>query len=141
MLIFGHLPQDNDYLLILFIFFLGNLLVIFVVIMHRRMRTITNFFLTNLAVADLCVGLFCVYQNLSLYLTTHWAFGDFLCKMYHFVHSLSYTASIAILIVISVERYVAIVHPMLSKQVCIHILYILLKVQCSDRNSISYTTF
>ncbi|XP_035218203.1 trissin receptor-like [Stegodyphus dumicola] len=97
--------------------FFGNLLVIFVVIMHRRMRTITNFFLTNLAVADLCVGLFCVYQNLSFYLTTHWAFGEFLCKMYHFIHSLSYTSSIAILIVISVERYVAIVHPMLSKQV------------------------
>ncbi|GBM17742.1 Trissin receptor [Araneus ventricosus] len=95
----------------------GNLLVMIVVIMHRRMRTITNFFLTNLAVADLCVGLFCVYQNLSFYLTTHWAFGEFLCKMYHFIHSLSYTASIAILIVISVERYVAIVHPMLSKQV------------------------
>ncbi|XP_055928045.1 trissin receptor-like [Argiope bruennichi] len=97
--------------------FFGNLLVMIVVILHRRMRTITNFFLVNLAVADLCVGLFCVYQNLSFYLTSHWAFGNFLCKMYHFVHSLSYTASIAILIVISVERYVAIVHPMLSKQV------------------------
>ncbi|GFY73663.1 trissin receptor [Trichonephila inaurata madagascariensis] len=97
--------------------FSGNLLVMLVVIMHRRMRTITNFFLTNLAVADLCVGLFCVYQNLSFYLTSHWAFGEFLCKMYHFIHSLSYTASIAILTVISVERYVAIVHPMLSKQV------------------------
>lgn len=104
---------------------LGNLLVISVVAMHRRMRTVTNFFLTNLAFADLCVGLFCVYQNLSFYLTTHWAFGEFLCKMYHFIHSLSYTASIAILIVISVERYVAIVHPMLSKQVRIVIGFIL----------------
>lgn len=104
----------------------GNLLVMIVVIMHRRMRTITNFFLTNLAVADLCVGLFCVYQNLSFYLTTHWAFGEFLCKMYHFIHSLSYTASIAILIVISVERYVAIVHPMLSKQVSCKILQLVL---------------
>lgn len=108
-----------------FFLFLGNLLVISVVAMHRRMRTVTNFFLTNLAFADLCVGLFCVYQNLSFYLTTHWAFGEFLCKMYHFIHSLSYTASIAILIVISVERYVAIVHPMLSKQVCIVIDFIL----------------
>lgn len=106
-------------------FLLGNLLVISVVAMHRRMRTVTNFFLTNLAFADLCVGLFCVYQNLSFYLTTHWAFGEFLCKMYHFIHSLSYTASIAILIVISVERYVAIVHPMLSKQVRITIDFIL----------------
>lgn len=46
----------------------GNLLVILVVTLSRRLRSITNFFLANLAVADFCVGIFCVYQNLSLYL-------------------------------------------------------------------------
>ncbi|EEC07711.1 conserved hypothetical protein [Ixodes scapularis] len=97
--------------------FFGNLLVICVVILNRRMRTITNFFLTNLAVADLCVSMFCVYQNLFFYLTPHWVFGDFLCRMYFFVHGLSYTTSILILTVICVERYIAIVHPMWNKQV------------------------
>lgn len=38
------------------------------VTLSRRLRSITNFFLANLAVADLCVGMFCVYQNLSIYL-------------------------------------------------------------------------
>ncbi|KAL3208890.1 hypothetical protein MRX96_038522 [Rhipicephalus microplus] len=97
--------------------FFGNLLVIGVVIMNRRMRTTTNFFLTNLAVADLCVAMFCVYQNLFFYLTPQWVLGDFLCRMYFFVHGLSYTASILILTVICAERYLAIVHPMLNKQV------------------------
>ncbi|EEC11219.1 conserved hypothetical protein, partial [Ixodes scapularis] len=95
----------------------GNLLVVVVVVVHRRMRTITNFFLTNLAVADLCVGLFCVYQNLSIYLMDEWPLGDFLCRMYFFVQALSYTASVGILTVICVERYIAIVHPMWSKHV------------------------
>ncbi|KAK8776412.1 hypothetical protein V5799_030234 [Amblyomma americanum] len=81
------------------------------------MRTITNFFLTNLAVADLCVGLFCVYQNMSVYLMGEWPFGDFLCRMYFFIQALSYTASVGILTVICVERYIAIVHPMWSKHV------------------------
>ncbi|GBP64484.1 Trissin receptor [Eumeta japonica] len=45
-----------------------NLMVIFVVTLSRRLRSITNFFLANLAVADLCVGIFCVFQNLSMYL-------------------------------------------------------------------------
>jgi hypothetical protein len=49
-------------------FFTGNLLVILVVTLSRRLRSITNFFLANLAVADFCVGIFCVYQNLSSYL-------------------------------------------------------------------------
>jgi hypothetical protein len=48
----------------------GNLMVIFVVTFSRRLRSITNFFLANLAVADLCVGVFCVYQNLSTYLVS-----------------------------------------------------------------------
>lgn len=39
-----------------------------------------------------------------------------MCKMHHFVQAMSYTASITILTVISLERYVAIIHPMRSKQ-------------------------
>ena len=50
----------------------GNLMVILVVTISRRLRSITNFFLANLAVADLCVGVFCVYQNLSTYLAARW---------------------------------------------------------------------
>ena len=37
--------------------------------------------------------------------------------MYQFVHSLSYTASIFILMVISTERYFAIIHPIKCKQI------------------------
>ena len=68
------------------------------------------------AVADLCVALFCVYQNLSVYIFSEWSFGDLLCRMYHFVHALSYTASVYILVVISLERYLALVYPLLSRR-------------------------
>lgn len=85
--------------------------MILVVLYSRRMRGITNFFLANLAVADLCVGIFCVYQTLTNYLMNSWRLGDFLCKSYMFVHALSYTASIMILVLVCVERYLAIIHP------------------------------
>ncbi|KDR15207.1 hypothetical protein L798_10980, partial [Zootermopsis nevadensis] len=97
--------------------FFGNLMVILVVSFSRRLRSITNFFLANLAVADFCVGVFCVYQNISIYLVSSWMLGDALCKMYQFVHSLSYTASIFILVVICTERYFAIIHPITCKQI------------------------
>lgn len=44
-------------------------------------------------------------------------FGEFLCKMYQFVQTLSYTASIFILVVICMERYFAIIHPITCKQI------------------------
>ncbi|CAG7686785.1 unnamed protein product [Allacma fusca] len=37
--------------------------------------------------------------------------------MYHFINSLSYTASILILVVICIERYLAIIHPIRSRQI------------------------
>ncbi|XP_022907733.1 trissin receptor [Onthophagus taurus] len=95
----------------------GNLLVILGVTLSRRLRPITNFFLANLAVADFCVGIFCVFQNLSMYLISSWILGDFLCKMYYFVNTLSYTASIFILVVICTERYFAIIYPITCKQI------------------------
>lgn len=42
---------------------LGNSMILIVIISNRNMRTVTNFFLANLAVADLLVGMFCVFEN------------------------------------------------------------------------------
>ncbi|XP_076300237.1 trissin receptor-like [Lasioglossum baleicum] len=97
--------------------FFGNLMVIFVVSFSSRLRSITNFFLANLAVADFCVGVFCVYQTLTNYLTNSWQLGDLLCKVYMFVHALSYTASVLILVLVCVERYLAIVYPIKCRSV------------------------
>ncbi|XP_046423320.1 trissin receptor [Neodiprion fabricii] len=121
--------------------FFGNLLVILVVSFSRRLRSITNFFLANLAVADLCVGIFCVYQTLTNYVVNSWLLGDFLCKVYMFVHALSYTASIMILVVVCSERYLAIVHPikcraMLTRsrlRVVIGLVWLLAAVYASPR--------
>jgi hypothetical protein len=62
---FEYASVDDDVLCVA-----GNLMVILVVTLSRRLRSITNFFLANLAVADLCVGVFCVYQNFSTYVVS-----------------------------------------------------------------------
>ena len=42
--------------------FFGNLMVLLVVLPNRHMRNVTNFFIVNLAVADLTGNLFLMYQ-------------------------------------------------------------------------------
>lgn len=43
---------------------IGNVLVCFVVVKNRQMRTVTNMFLLNLAISDLLVGIFCMPTTL-----------------------------------------------------------------------------
>ena len=50
-------------------------MVLFAIARSPRLRSMTNFFLANLAIADLCVGVFCVLPNLSTYLAPNWILG------------------------------------------------------------------
>ena len=50
--------------------------MILVILRHQKMRTITNFFLANLAVADFFVGVFCVLPNLMINLRPNWVLGN-----------------------------------------------------------------
>lgn len=101
--------------LMIIVNFLGNTLVIFVVLQNRRMQTPMNYLLANLALADLLFALFFIPRRLLITEFRHpggWV-GDFLCKT--FTHAnLSWMASVAAIItllVIAWERYHAIIHP------------------------------
>ncbi|XP_014672721.1 PREDICTED: muscarinic acetylcholine receptor M4-like [Priapulus caudatus] len=81
------------------------------------MRTVTNYFLANLAIADFCVGVFCVLPVMYYQLWYYWPLGDVLCRVYVFMSGASYTASILILMTVSVERFLAVNYPMKVKQI------------------------
>ncbi len=59
----------------------GNLLVVYVVVRNKSMQTITNIFITNLAVSDIMMCLLAVpFTPLSAFLKS-WVFGDALCHI------------------------------------------------------------
>ena len=60
----------------IYVITLGNLVVIFSIMRHNELRSATNFLLMNLAVADFCVGVFCVIPNMVELLTPHWMLGE-----------------------------------------------------------------
>ncbi|KAF4532373.1 hypothetical protein B566_EDAN003677 [Ephemera danica] len=98
------------------VFCAGNFLVILVVQCDRQVESKTNFLLGQLALADLCVGVFCVMQSFMAYLS-NWLLGLFLCQMYLYVQALSYVASVLIMVAVCVERYVAIMQPFHTRSV------------------------
>ncbi|XP_069945096.1 tachykinin-like peptides receptor 99D [Cherax quadricarinatus] len=85
----------------------GNLIVIWIVLADRRMRTVTNIFLVNLSVADAMVSTLNVVFNFTYMLNLHWRFGRIYCKISQFVSILSICASVFTLMAISFDRLVS----------------------------------
>ncbi|KAH8291641.1 hypothetical protein KR018_008369 [Drosophila ironensis] len=104
-----------SYSLILLFAVLGNLLVISTLVQNRRMRTITNVFLLNLAISDMLLGVLCMPVTLVGTLLRNFIFGEFLCKLFQFSQAASVAVSSWTLVAISCERYYAICHPLRSR--------------------------
>ncbi|XP_073322756.1 neuropeptide FF receptor 1 like 2 [Pagrus major] len=109
----------SSYIIAYFFIFLlcivGNTLVCLIVAENRRMRTVTNLFILNLAISDLLVGIFCVPTTLVDNLITGWPFSNSVCKMSGFVQGVSVSASVFTLVAIAVERFRCIVYPLHPK--------------------------
>lgn len=73
------------YATILLLAVIGNFLVILTLVQNRRMRTITNVFLLNLAVSDLLLGVLCMPFTLIGTLLRNFVFGEFMCKIIPFL--------------------------------------------------------
>ncbi|KAF5899045.1 neuropeptide FF receptor 1-like, partial [Clarias magur] len=91
------------YLFIFLLCMVGNSLVCLIVLENRRMRTVTNLFIFNLAVSDLLVGVFCIPTTLVDNLITGWPFSNTVCKMSGLVQGMSVAASIFTLVAIAVD--------------------------------------
>lgn len=102
------------------------------------MRTVTNYYLLNLSVADLLMSsLNCVFNFIFL-LNNDWPFGDLYCTVNNFIANLSVASSVFTLVAISLDRYIAIVKPLRHRSrnkgklimVCIWLLSALLACPC-----------
>ena len=69
----------------------GNSLVLFIIIKHRDMRTVTNFFVANLAVTDIALLLMCTFPEalVTYNLQNGWILGDFMCRATGYMQNVS----------------------------------------------------
>lgn len=82
----------------------GNIIVIWIVLAHKRMRTVTNYFLVNLAVADALITILNTLFNFVYMLYSHWPFGKNYCKFTQFIAPCTISASVFTFMAIAIDR-------------------------------------
>ncbi|XP_023244000.1 orexin receptor type 1-like [Centruroides sculpturatus] len=114
-------PNPYEWVLVAFhitVFFvglIGNALVCISVYRNHSMRTVTNYFIVNLAVADFLVILVCLPPTVLWDVTETWFFGRIMCKLVLYLQTVSVSVSVLTLTFISVDRWYAICYPLRFK--------------------------
>ncbi|XP_066506569.1 trace amine-associated receptor 13c-like [Hoplias malabaricus] len=89
-----------------------NLLVIISISHFKQLHTPTNLIILSLAVADLLVGLFNMPVNIMKIMDSCWYLGTTACYIFPVITFIAVYASLYSLILIAVDRYIAITDPL-----------------------------
>uniref|UniRef100_A0A671M5P8 Thyrotropin-releasing hormone receptor n=1 Tax=Sinocyclocheilus anshuiensis TaxID=1608454 RepID=A0A671M5P8_9TELE len=96
----------------------GNVMVILVVLTTKHMRTPTNGYLVSLAVADLMVLIAAGLPSIADSLFGSWIFGHAGCLCITYFQYLGINASSCSITSFTIERYIAICHPIKAQFLC-----------------------
>ena len=113
----GKSIQTFLYILIIIGSLSGNCLVIAIVLKTTKLKTTINFFITNMAISDLLVPVFVTPTVIAKSFSGNvWLiggdFGEFLCKLVPFCADISTAVSIQSLVIIALDRHLAVVYPL-----------------------------
>ncbi|CAG4958824.1 unnamed protein product [Parnassius apollo] len=89
-----------------------NASVIAALLCTNARKSRMNFFIMQLAIADLFVGLIYVFVDIVQKITIAWLAGEFMCKIVKFLQAVVMYASTYVLVALSIDRCDAITNPM-----------------------------
>ncbi|XP_049837150.1 cardioacceleratory peptide receptor-like isoform X2 [Schistocerca gregaria] len=108
--------RKTEQLTVLWILFalivLGNSAVLIALYLNKNRKSRMNFFIMQLALADLTVGLINVLTDIVTRITIVWYAGNVACKIVRFLQAVVTYSSTYMLVALSIDRYDAITHPM-----------------------------
>ncbi|CAK1603919.1 unnamed protein product [Parnassius mnemosyne] len=90
----------------------GNATVVLALLLTKSRKSRMNFFIMQLAIADLWVGLISVLPDLIQRITISWLAGSIACKLMKYLQGVVTYSSTYVLVALSVDRCDAITHPM-----------------------------
>ena len=88
----------------------GNIMVCLIITRRRKMKTITNFLILNLAISDILYTLY-VPLDIVIIETTIWPFAHFFCHLLYPLMTLSICVSAFTLMALALSRFWAVVFP------------------------------
>ncbi|KAJ8357136.1 hypothetical protein SKAU_G00199300 [Synaphobranchus kaupii] len=94
----------------------GNSMVVAVIYCYMKLKTVANIFVLNLAVSDLTFLITLPMWATFTAMGYNWPFGSFLCKAGAGLTIFNLYTSVFFLTSLSIDRYLAIVHPVRSRQ-------------------------
>lgn len=109
------LVQVIFYFLYSMIFLLGifgNMLVCYIVYSNKAMQTVTNLFITNLALSDILLCILAVPFTPLYTFIDRWIFGRIICHLVSYAQGTSIYVSTLTLTAIAIDRYFVILHPL-----------------------------
>ncbi|XP_028847419.1 G-protein coupled receptor 183 [Denticeps clupeoides] len=107
----AHITFPIFYMLVFLISLSGNSLVLYITFQQKQKFKSTSLYLANLAISDALFTLALPGRIVYYILEFNWPFGDILCRLTAVLFYSNTYAGIAFMSCISVDRYVAMVHP------------------------------
>uniref|UniRef100_A0A8D0H739 G-protein coupled receptors family 1 profile domain-containing protein n=1 Tax=Sphenodon punctatus TaxID=8508 RepID=A0A8D0H739_SPHPU len=100
------------YSLVLLFGLAGNALVVLILIKYKKLKSMTDIYLLNLAISDL---LFVVTLPFWAYAAVYeWVFEDAMCKILSGIYHAGFYSGSFFIILLTIDRYLAIVHAVFS---------------------------
>ncbi|XP_020282937.1 neuropeptides capa receptor-like [Pseudomyrmex gracilis] len=107
------IPLTIVYVVIFITGIFGNVATCTVIARNTSMRTTTNYYLFSLAISDLTLLVLGLPNELSVFWQQYpWMMGAELCKIRAYVSEMSSYVSVLTIMAFSIERYLAICHPL-----------------------------
>ena len=113
------------YIIMFVISLTGNALIIYVVRKSKNIQRNVNYLILNMAVSDLFIPVFVIPTRIVQIILdiekTRWLItglgGEIACKLLHFVRDIAPSVSTLTLVLIALERFVAVVFPLRAKRI------------------------
>lgn len=107
---FGSIAIPIFFSVVIILSLTGNILVLVILALYENLKSLTNIFILNLAISDLVFTTGLPFW--AVYHIQEWVFSEVLCKIVNFVFYTGFYSSILFLTIMTIYRYLLVVHPL-----------------------------